>query len=157
MLLGRTSPRFTSPSLPPIPCVPVPIAMLVFLLMIMMLLPIMMQRHTIELLERIRDLRPGSRQAGVQGDAFDVARAGTHVHARALFDVAEVDCVGGPALMGNHGRLHVSEQSPLGGAEEGVRFDVGGAGSGAEASCFVFDEEFADDGFAEAVLFSLAG
>lgn len=130
---------------------------LLLLLLLLMLLPIMMQRNTIELLERIRDVRPGSRQARVQGDAFDVARAGTDVHARALFDVAEVDCVGGPALMGNHGRLHVSEEGPLGGAEEGVRFDVRGAGSGAEASCFVFDEEFADDGFAEAVFLFISG
>lgn len=30
--------------------------------------------------------------------------------------------------------------------------DVGGAGSRAEASCFVLEEEFADNGFAEAVI-----
>jgi hypothetical protein len=32
-----------------------------------------------------------------------------------------------------------------------VGFDVAGAGAGAEAPEFVFDEEFADEGFAEAV------
>ena len=45
----------------------------------------------------------------------------------------------------------MAEEGPGGGAEEGVGFDVGGAGAGAEAAEFVFDEEFADEGFAEAV------
>ncbi len=115
---------FTSPSLPPIP---IPTAMLVLLLM--MLLPIMMQRNTIELLKRIRNLRPWSRQAGVQGNALDVSRTGTDIHARALLDVAEIDGVRGAALMRDHGRLHVPEESPLGGAEERVRLHVGGAGA----------------------------
>jgi len=38
----------------------------------------------------------------------------------------------------------------LGGAEEGVVFHVGGAGTGAETAVLVFDQEFADEGFAEA-------
>lgn len=44
----------------------------------------------------------------------------------------------------------MAEESPLGIAEEGVGFDVGGTGAGADAPEFVFDEEFADEGFAEA-------
>ena len=35
-------------------------------------------------------------------------------------------------------------------AEEGVGFYIRGAGAGADAAEFVFDEEFADQGFAEA-------
>ena len=38
----------------------------------------------------------------------------------------------------------------MGGAEEGVGFHVGGAGAGADAAEFVFDEKFADEGFAKA-------
>jgi hypothetical protein len=47
-------------------------------------------------------------------------------------------------------RLHVPDQRPLRRAEEGVRLDVGRAGPRAEASVFVLDEEFADEGFAQA-------
>ena len=45
----------------------------------------------------------------------------------------------------------MAQEGPGGGAEEGVELDVGGAGAGAESAEFVFDEEFADEGFAEAV------
>lgn len=43
----------------------------------------------------------------------------------------------------------MSKESPLGSTEKGVGFDVGGAGSGADATVFFFDEEFANEGFAE--------
>lgn len=42
------------------------------------------------------------------------------------------------------------DQSPLRGAEEGMGLDVRGAGAGAQAAVLVFDEELADEGFAEA-------
>lgn len=38
----------------------------------------------------------------------------------------------------------------MGCAEEGVVLDIGGTSAGAEATSFVFDEEFADDLLAEA-------
>lgn len=41
------------------------------------------------------------------------------------------------------------QQGPLRAAEEWVRFDVRGAGARADAAELVFDEEFADQGFAE--------
>lgn len=44
----------------------------------------------------------------------------------------------------------MAQQGPGDGFEEGVGLDVGGAGAGAEAFEFVFDEEFADYGLAEA-------
>lgn len=44
----------------------------------------------------------------------------------------------------------MAEEGPLGGAEERVGLHVRGAGAGADAAEFVFDEEFADEGFAEA-------
>ena len=44
----------------------------------------------------------------------------------------------------------MAEESPLSCAEERVGFHVGGASTGADAAEFVFDEEFADKGFAKA-------
>ena len=44
----------------------------------------------------------------------------------------------------------MAEEGPLGGAKEGVGFHVRGASAGADAAEFVFDKEFADEGFAEA-------
>ncbi len=44
----------------------------------------------------------------------------------------------------------MAQERPLGVAEERVGFDVRGAGAGADAAEFVFDEQFADEGFAEA-------
>jgi hypothetical protein len=46
----------------------------------------------------------------------------------------------------------VAEESPGCGLEEGVVFDVGGAAAGTEAFGLVFDEEFADYVFAEAII-----
>jgi hypothetical protein len=43
----------------------------------------------------------------------------------------------------------VSQEGPLCGPEEGMGFDVAGAGAGTETAVFVFAEEFADEGFAE--------
>lgn len=134
----------------------------------MMVLPVVMQRDTVELLKRIRNFRPRSGQATVERHALDVAhgtpaaavpvrRSGTaNVDARALFDVAEVDRVRGAALVRDHRRLHVSQQSPLRGAEESMVLDVGRAGAGAQTATFVFDEELADDGFTKAMRVRLA-
>lgn len=44
----------------------------------------------------------------------------------------------------------MAEESPLSCAEERVGFHVGGASAGTDAAEFVFDEEFADKGFAKA-------
>jgi hypothetical protein len=43
----------------------------------------------------------------------------------------------------------VAQESPLGCAEEGVRFHVGRTSAAAEAAEFVLDEEFTNEGFAE--------
>ena len=129
----------------------------------------MMQGNTIKLLKRI-DLGTTTfphrcREAAIQRDALDalepaqqaaarrVLHLGRHaqIDALRLLHVAEVDRVEpGAALVRDHGRLRVSQEGPGGGAEEGVGFDVGGAGAGAEPAELVFDEEFADEGFAEA-------
>jgi hypothetical protein len=71
----------------------------------------------------------------------------------AFFHVAEVNSVDPrPSLVREDGRLGVSKEGPLGGAEEGMSFYVGGASAGAEAAEFVFCEEFADGLLAEPVM-----
>ena len=45
----------------------------------------------------------------------------------------------------------MAKERPLGVAEEGVRLHVGGPSTGADAAEFVFDEEFANERFAETV------
>lgn len=121
---------------------------------------IMMQRDAVELLERVRDLAAGRREPGVERDALHLAgahaealvgaAAGAEVDALGLLDVAEVEGVNAAALIGDDGGFGVAQQGPGGGAEEGVGFDVRGAGAGAETAELVFDEEFTDEGFAEA-------
>ena len=44
----------------------------------------------------------------------------------------------------------MAEEGPLSRAEERVGFHVGGASAGTDAAKFVFDEEFANEGFAKA-------
>ena len=44
----------------------------------------------------------------------------------------------------------MAEESPLSCAEERVGFHIGGPSAGTNAAEFVFDEKFADKGFAEA-------
>lgn len=124
----------------------------------MVFLAIMMQRDAIKLFKRIHQLDSRSRQARIQQHAWhgpDAQKATSalrspisNFHAGALLDVSEIDRVDGAAGVGDHGRFHVAQERPLGGAEEGVGFYVRGACARAEASHFVFYEEFADEGFA---------
>lgn len=58
-------------------------------------------------------------------------------------------------MVRHHGRFDVAEESPLGVAEKRMGFDVGGAGTGADAAELVFDEEFADERFTETATASL--
>jgi hypothetical protein len=136
-----------------------------------LIIALMMQCNTIKLLKGVRDFAAGGFEVGIQGDALHVARgdaqafvhedggsvafaeAVAKVHAGlvfAFFDVAEVDRVDAAAGVGDDWGFHVPEQGPRGWFEEGVGFDVAGAGAGAEAAELVFDEEFADERFAEA-------
>jgi len=128
-----------------------------------LLIPLMMQRNAIKLLKRIRQLPPRRRQPRIQRHALHLTRtdieplvhtpdsASAQIYAAALFDIAEVDRIDPAALVRDDGRFGMAEESPRGAAEEGVGFHVGGAGAGAESTEFVFDEEFANEGFAEAV------
>ena len=112
----------------------------------MLLLVVMMQRHTVELEKRIRNLPSWRRHSTIKRYALQFRRRRrTDIDAGTIFDVSEIDRVDGPALVWDHGWFHVSEESPGDGFEEGVVLDVGGAGAGAETAHFVFDEEFADD------------
>ncbi|KAK1089810.1 hypothetical protein LTR48_009546, partial [Friedmanniomyces endolithicus] len=51
-----------------------------------------------------------------------------------FLDVPEIHGVDSAALVRDDRWFHVAEESPGGGAEEGVGFDVRGAGAGAETA-----------------------
>lgn len=123
------------------------------LLLVSTIIAIMMKGDAVELLERICDLTTGSCEVRVQRNTFRLARArASNVHAPAIFDIAEVNCVNATALVGNHGRFHVTYQSPLRLAEEWMSLDVRRTSSGTEALCLVLDEQLADQRFAKTVL-----
>lgn len=95
-----------------------------------MIISIMMQRDTVELLERINDFPTRRCQATIQRYALHGPGV-ANVHALALLHVAEVDGINAAALVGDDRRLHVANQCPLSRAEEGVHFDVRSACAGA--------------------------
>lgn len=85
----------------------------------------MVQCHTVEFLKRIRDLSTRSRKSRVHRDALHLARAvSANIDTCAFFHVAEVARVDPTALMRDHWRLHMTDQSPLGLSEEGVCLDI---------------------------------
>lgn len=92
---------------------------------------IMMQRNAIKLLKRIHDILARRRQSGIKGHALRqpiraqrILIASCDIDALGFLDVAEVDGVDRAPLVRDHGGLHVTDKSPLRGAEEGVGFDV---------------------------------
>ena len=113
----------------------------------------MMQRNGVEGVEGIdEDLAGRGREARVERHAAGQGHlAAADVDALALLDVAEVDRVDAAPLVRDHRRLHVPDQRPLRRAEEGVALDVGRACASSEAAVLVLDEEFADQGFTEAL------
>lgn len=105
------------------------------LLLVMCLVSIMMQRHTVELFERIGDLSARCGESRVQRHTFHLARAhaeafvcagavAANVETVRLFDVAEVESIDAAALIGNNRRLGVAKESPRGAAEEWVVLHV---------------------------------
>lgn len=87
---------------------------------VMRLVALMMQRDAVELLEGIRDLAAGGREAGVERHALHLAgahaealvRAAAEVDALRFLDVAEVQSVDAAALVGDDGRFGVAQKSP---------------------------------------------
>jgi hypothetical protein len=126
------------------------------------ILAIMQQRYAVEFQKRICDLPTRGRQSRIQAHALQLRHWSLQaqptelirhhpvaIAISAFFDVSEVDRVDCSALVGDHGGFHVAEEGPGDGFEERVAFDVGGTGTGAETAHLVFDEEFADDAFAQ--------
>lgn len=122
-------------------------------LLLMLIIALMMQSHTIELLERIRNLAAGGRQTRIKRDTLHLTGGeiealvlsvglgllATQVDRLRFFDVAEVDRVDPAALVRYDGRFRVAEERPRGGAEERVGFHVRCTCSGAETTELVFD------------------
>lgn len=127
-----------------------------------------MQRNTVELLERIRNLASRSLQSRIQRNAFHLAcnnpkplvrspgMVSTHIDTVAFFHIAEVDSIDASALIRNDWWFRVSEEGPRGLPEEGVSLDVRGTCAGSKPAKFVLDEKFADERLAEAGTQNLA-
>lgn len=99
------------------------------------LIAIMMQRNAIELLKRIRDFPARRIKPTVERYALHLTRGyappfilardrRAEIDGMRFLDVAEVDGVDAAALVGDDGRFLVTEESPGGGAEKGLGFDV---------------------------------
>ncbi len=99
---------------------------------------IVMQGHTVKLLERISNLTHGGCESRVQRDPFDLSRA--DVYTLTLLDISEVGCLYAMALVWNDGRFRVAEQRPLSSAEERCSLDVRSASARAESSSLILDE-----------------
>lgn len=116
-----------------------------------LLVTFVVKGHTIELFEGIVEFAIRRCKSRVHRNTLHFGRIGAaNVNTTTLLHVAEVDRVGtGTALVGNHGRLHVTNECPLGSAEEWVGLDVGGSSSSAQALGLVLDQQFADQGLAQ--------
>lgn len=110
---------------------------------------VMVERDTVELLERICDLAHGCCQTRIQWDTLGFCS--TNIHALTLFDIPEVRCLDTTALVGNHWWLHVAKKCPLRCTEERMCFHIGGSCSGTEAAKLILSQKFANKGFAEAL------
>lgn len=107
--------------------------------MVSVVVAVMVQSNAVELQEGICHLVSWRRQTTVQRDTRNLLGA-ADVDAFAFLDISEIDGINAAAWVRNNGRLHMSDESPLRRAEEGVYFDVRGTGSGAKSSILVLDQ-----------------
>lgn len=104
---------------------------------------IMQQGNAVEFQKWIIDLTHRCRELRVQRHTPDLGRA--DVDAVALAHITEIKRVDTTALVGDHRRLHMPQESPGCRAEEGVGLDVRSASTRAEATQLVFYEQFTDE------------
>lgn len=115
-------------------------------------IPIVMKSHAVELFKRVSNFPVRRGQSRIHRDTLHLrgSTGATDFHAGAFLDVAEVDGVSTTTLVGDHGRLHMTNKSPLCLAEERMGLDIRSSGSSAKTFCLVFDQQFTDYGLAEA-------
>lgn len=107
---------------------------------------VVVERNAVELEEWICSLGAWSCQSTIQWNTGDVHRpSSADVNALALLDISEVDGIDSVALVRDNRRLHMANQSPLGGAEEGMGLDVRCAGAGTKSSILVLDQKLPDE------------
>jgi hypothetical protein len=114
------------------------------MLLVVRFVAVVMQGHAVELFEWIRNLVARRGKAGVQRHALHLAYAIANIDTMRLLHVTEVKSIDTAALVGNDGRLGVTEQSPRGAAEERVVLHVRCASARTKAAELVFDEKLAD-------------
>lgn len=107
-----------------------------------MIVPVVMQRDAVEFAKRVAHFISWSRQPAVQWHALDSRSA--DIHTFALLDIPEVDRVDALGGVGYNGGFHVTDQSPLRGAEEGMRLDVRSTCSSSEPAVLVLDQKLSN-------------
>lgn len=128
------------------------IALMLLLLLVLLILvvSVMVERDAVELLKRIDEFVARRCEPRVERHALDPRRA--DVDALALLDVSEVRRLEPASLVRDDRGLHVSQQGPLGRAEERMAFDVRCACTRPESTALVLDQKFSDEGLAQAMV-----
>lgn len=111
-----------------------------------------MKSHAVELFKRVSNFPVRRGQSRIHRDTLHLrgSTGATDFHTSTFLDVAEVDGVSTTTLVGDHGRLHMANKSPLSLAEERMGLDIRGPGPSSKTFGLVFDQQFTDYGLAEA-------
>lgn len=97
----------------------------------MVIITIMVQGNAVELEEGIGSFVARCCKSAIERNACNVRLLGAaNVYTLAFLNVSKVDSINTATGMGHNGWLHMSNQGPLRGSEEGVDFDIRRASSG---------------------------
>lgn len=92
----------------------------------MVILTLMMQCDAVEVNEGICYFTTRCGEARVHWNTLQ--SVGTNINTCTLLEIAEIDCIDSPPLVGYHRWLHVSQQRPGDRFEERVVFNIRSAG-----------------------------
>jgi hypothetical protein len=113
---------------------------------------IVVKGDAVEFLEWIRNFSTWGSEPRIQWNTPNLAGGGvSDINTATFLHIAEVYCINATALMRDHGRLHMTDQSPRGLSEERVGFHVRRSGTRPETSCLILDEQFANQRFAQTI------
>lgn len=107
---------------------------------------VVVECNAVELKEWVCSLVAWSCQSTIQWNTSDVHRpSSADINTLALLDIPEIDRVNPMALVRDNRRLHMANQGPLSGSEEGVGLDVRCTGAGTKSSILVLDQKLPDE------------
>jgi len=105
-----------------------------------------MEGHAIELFKWVGNFPVGRGQSRIHRDPLHLrgCTGATDIHTATFLDIAEVDGVDTTTLVGDHGRLHMANKSPLRLTEERMGLDIRSPGSSPKTFRLVLDQQFTD-------------